>query len=60
VAGSEYSYTVLDIMAFWKRLGSKNDVPGVLFLKNGKLIKMYQGIDNQKFDKEDFKKVLMQ
>lgn len=60
VAGSEYSYIVLDIKSFWKRLGSKNDVPGVLYLKNGNLQKMYQGIDNQKFDEKEFKKVLLQ
>lgn len=59
-AGSEYSYVILDIKSFWKRLGSNYDVPGVIYLKNGNIQKMYQGIDNQKFDKKDFEKVLNQ
>lgn len=57
-AGSEYTYSVMDIIKFWKTLGSGKEVPGVMYLWNGNLQKFYQGIDKEQFNSSDFKKVL--
>jgi len=57
-AGAKYTYTVMDIIKFWKVLGSGKEVPGVAYLWNGNIQKFYQGIDNQKFNAADCKIVL--
>jgi uncharacterized membrane protein YphA (DoxX/SURF4 family)/thiol-disulfide isomerase/thioredoxin len=54
-AGAKYSYTVMDIIKFWKVLGKGKDVPGVVYLWNGNIQKFYQGIENQKFNAGDCK-----
>jgi thiol-disulfide isomerase/thioredoxin len=54
VAGSKYPYKIVDIIGFWKILGTNKDVPGVKFLKDGKEIKYYFGTSNDKFNKEEF------
>lgn len=57
-AGSEYPYYVMDIITFWKKLGSGKEVPGVLYLWNGNNQKFFQGIDKEQFNSSDFKKIL--
>ena len=57
-AGAEYPYYVMDIVSFWKKLGSGKDVPGVLYLWNGNSKKFYQGIDKEEFNAAEFKKIL--
>lgn len=58
VAGAEYTHSVMDIIKFWKTLGSGKEVPGVMYLWNGNVQKFYQGIDKEQFNSSDFKKVL--
>ncbi|MFM7723952.1 MAG: TlpA family protein disulfide reductase [Bacteroidota bacterium] len=58
IAGAEYTYSVMDIIKFWKTLGSGKEVPGVMYLWNGNVQKFYQGIDKEQFNSGDFKKVL--
>ncbi|MFM2038613.1 MAG: hypothetical protein RL432_1552 [Bacteroidota bacterium] len=58
IAGAEYTYSVMDIIKFWKTLGSGKEVPGVMYLWNGNVQKFYQGIDKEQFSSSDFKKVL--
>ncbi len=53
-AGAKYPYKIVDIIGFWKILGTNKDVPGVKFLKDGKEIKYYFGTANDKFNKEEF------
>lgn len=57
-AGSEYTYSIMDIIKFWKTLGKGKEVPGVMYLWNGNVQKFYQGIDNELFNSSDLKKVL--
>jgi len=57
-AGAEYPYYVMDIINFWKKLGSGNEVPGVMYLWNGNTQKFYQGIDKEQFNAAAFKKIL--
>jgi thiol-disulfide isomerase/thioredoxin len=54
VAGSKYPYKIVDIIGFWKILGTNKDVPGVKFIKDGKEIKYYFGTANDKFNKDEF------
>lgn len=57
-AGNEYPYYVMDIVTFWGKLGENKDVPGVLYLWNGNKKKFYQGIDKEKFNDQEFKKII--
>ena len=55
-AGASYNYKVLDIIEFWSVLGGNRDVPGVAYLWNGNLVKLYQGPEGaEAFNKEDLK-----
>ena len=55
-AGASYTYKVLDIIEFWSVLGGNRDVPGVAYLWNGNLVKLYHGPEGEAaFNKEDLK-----
>jgi thiol-disulfide isomerase/thioredoxin len=55
-AGVAYPYKVLDIIEFWTVLGGNRDVPGVAYLWNGNLVKLYHGPEGaEAFNKEDLK-----
>lgn len=55
-AGASYNYKVLDIIEFWSVLGGNRDVPGVAYLWNGNLVKLYHGPEGaDAFNKEDLK-----
>lgn len=55
-AGASYNYKVLDIIEFWSVLGGNRDVPGVAYLWNGNLVKMYHGPEGaDAFNKADLK-----
>jgi thiol-disulfide isomerase/thioredoxin len=58
-AGTDYTYLVLDVVSFWKTLGSSKDTPGVMYYWNGNLIKEYNGIADKKFKEGEFKKVVV-
>jgi hypothetical protein len=55
-AGTEYPYKIIEIIPFWKALGTGKDTPGVKYLWNGNDIKYYTGIADDKFDGSDLRK----
>ena len=61
-AGAEYPYYVMGIIEFWKSLGNdgkvSRSVPGVVYLWNGNVQKLYHGTEDKKFNGKEFKKIL--
>ncbi|WP_396158236.1 MauE/DoxX family redox-associated membrane protein [Flavobacterium sp.] len=57
-AGAEYPYKVIEVIPFWKVLGSGKDTPGVKYLWNGNEYKYYWGITDNKFDVQDYQKLI--
>ena len=57
-AGADYPYYVMDIIEFWQTIGNGRETPGVVYLWNGNVQKFYSGIDKDKFNKEEFKKIV--
>lgn len=55
---ANFPYTILDIPTFWETMGPDASTPGVYLLDNGKVTKYYQGIEDQEFKPEEFKKLL--
>ena len=53
-ASANYPYKIIDVIGFWKVLGTNKDVPGVKLLQDGKEIKYYFGTASDKFNKEEF------
>jgi thiol-disulfide isomerase/thioredoxin len=58
IAEATYPHQILDILNFWKVLGSTKDTPGVYYLWNGNIMKEYDGINERKFVKSEFKKLV--
>jgi thiol-disulfide isomerase/thioredoxin len=57
-AGAEYPYKIIEIIPFWKVLGSGKDTPGIKYLWNGNEYKYYWGITDNKFDVLDYQKLI--
>lgn len=57
-AGAEYPYKIIEVIPFWKLLGTGRDTPGVKYLWNGNEYKYYDGINANKFDIIDFQKLI--
>lgn len=57
-AGAEYPYKIIEVIPFWKALGSNRDTPGVKYLWNGNEIKYYDGITTNKFIAADYKELV--
>jgi hypothetical protein len=57
-AGTEYPYKVLEVIPFWKLLGTSKDTPGVIYLWNGNKIKEWDGINEKKFVGSELQNVL--
>ncbi len=57
-AGAEYPYKIIEVIPFWKVLGSGKDTPGVKYLWNGNEYKYYWGITENKFDPIDYQKLI--
>jgi hypothetical protein len=57
-AGAEYPYKIIEVIPFWKVLGSGRDTPGIKYLWNGNEYKYYDGINANKFDVHDFEKLI--
>ncbi len=57
-AGAEYPYKIIEVIPFWKVLGSGKDTPGVKYLWNGNEYKYYWGITDNKFDPVDYQKLI--
>jgi uncharacterized membrane protein YphA (DoxX/SURF4 family)/thiol-disulfide isomerase/thioredoxin len=55
-AGATYNYKVMDIIEFWGALGNDREVPGVVYLWNGNVVKFYHGPEGAAaFNKGDLK-----
>ena len=57
-AGAEYPFKIIEVIPFWKVLGSGKDTPGVKYLWNGNEYKYYWGIADNKFDPIDYQKLI--
>ncbi len=57
-AGAECPYKIIEVIPFWKFLGSGKDTPGVKYLWNGNEYKYYWGITDKKFDPLDYQKLI--
>ena len=57
-AGAEYPYKIIEVIPFWKVLGNGKDTPGVKYLWNGNEYKYYWGISDNKFDPNDYQKLI--
>ena len=57
-AGGKYPYKIADIAQFWQILGTTKDTPGIMYLWNGNVIKEYDGINEKKFVKSEFKTIV--
>lgn len=53
-AGAEYPYKIVEIIPFWKLLGTGKDTPGVKYLWNGNEYKYYYGITDNQFNLKDY------
>lgn len=57
-AGAEYPYQIIEVIPFWKVLGSGKDTPGVKYLWNGNEFKYYWGTTDNKFDAAEYQKLI--
>jgi len=57
-SNSNFSYTILGVVEFWKLMGNGANTPGVIYLWNGNVIKFYEGTEGNKFDPKDLTKLL--
>lgn len=57
-AGAEYPYKIIEVIPFWKVLGSGKDTPGIKYLWNGNEYKYYFGTTGNMFDPIDYQKLI--
>jgi len=57
-AGAKFPYKMIDVIPFWTELGTGRDTPGVKYLWNGNEFKYYDGINDNKFNGAEFKKLI--
>ncbi|MFN5911364.1 MAG: TlpA family protein disulfide reductase [Bacteroidota bacterium] len=57
-AGTKYPFKIADIATFWQTMGTSRETPAVMYLWNGNMIKEYDGINEKKFDRSGFKKIV--
>ena len=57
-AGTKFPYKMIDVIPFWTELGTGRDTPGVKYLWNGNEFKYYDGINDNKFNGTEFKKLI--
>lgn len=58
-AGANYPYQILDVATFWQTIGSTKDTPGVRYQWNGNLVKEYEGINDNQFKMQEFRKIVV-
>jgi len=58
IAGKKYPYQIVDVISFWNVLGNTRDTPGVKYIWNGNEIKFYDGINENKFNASELKKII--
>jgi len=56
--GAEYPYKIVEIIPFWKLLGTGKDTPGVKYLWNGNEYKYYYGITENQFNPKDYQELI--
>ena len=57
-AGAKFPHKMIDVIPFWTELGTGRDTPGVKYLWNGNEFKYYDGINDNKFNGAEFKKLI--
>jgi len=57
-AGAEYPYKIIEIIPFWKLLGTGKDTPGVKYLWNGNEYKYYYGITENQFNPKNYQELI--
>lgn len=57
VAGKPYPYQVIGMGEFFTLMGTEGETPGILYLRNGNILKSYFG---EQFNKEDLKQTCNQ
>lgn len=57
-AGTKFPYKMIDVIPFWTELGDGRDTPGVKYLWNGNEFKYYDGINENKFNGAELKKLI--
>ena len=57
-AGATYPYKMIEVIPFWKLLGSGKDTPGIIYLWSGNKIKEWDGINEKKFVGSELKTIL--
>ncbi|MBI1836500.1 MAG: protein tlpB [Flavobacteriia bacterium] len=53
-----FPYQVIGVIEFWNKLGNDYNTPGVLYLWNGNVLKLYDGTEANKFDPNGLKKIV--
>lgn len=56
--GAEYPYKIVEIIPFWKLLGTGKDTPGVKYLWNGNEYKYYYGITENQFNPKNYQELI--
>lgn len=57
-AGATYPYKIIEIIPFWKVLGTGKDTPGIKYLWNGKEYIYYYGTTDNKFNIISYEKIV--
>lgn len=57
-AGKTYPYKIIEVIPFWKELGSGKDTPGIKYLWNGNEFHYFYGINENKFIAKDFETLI--
>ena len=53
-----FPYQVIGVIEFWNKLGNDYNTPGVMYLWNGNVMKLYDGTEANKFESESLKREL--
>jgi hypothetical protein len=57
-AGATYPYKIIEIIPFWKTLGTGKDTPGIKYLWNGNEYIYYYGITDNQFNLSNYEKLV--
>ena len=56
--GATYPYKIIEVIPFWKALGTGKDTPGIKYLWNGNEMKYYYGINENQFKASEFQQLI--
>lgn len=57
-SNSNFPYTILGVVEFWKLMGNGANTPGVIYMWNGNVLKYYEGTEGNKFNPKDLTKLI--